>query len=260
MACGLRPPVRTVSTPAPASPGPKRISRRGKLTLGIATLAGLVAILVTARATRIEPGVAAVAPVTATDDLDAERHDDDASWTLASEPVERLGYRRGRRHAIEVVPLGPTAVEVEVRTARAFLDMRAAAAEAGVELRLESGFRTVEQQRELYRAWRGGKGNKAARPGTSNHQSGRALDIAVISVPGARDWLEVNAASFGFKRTVKSEPWHWEYVDIPVARGASKRIVRKASKHAKAVKRPLRASKGKPTHRSSSHRVASSRR
>lgn len=244
-------------------PRPMRLSRRGKLTVGIATLGGLIAILVTARTSRIEPAPAPVAPVAAIEDFDAERHDDEATWTLASEPVERLGYRRGRRHAIEVVPLGPTAVEVEIRTARAFLDMRAAAAEAGVELRLESGFRTAEQQRELYRAWRVGKGNKAARPGTSNHQSGRALDIAVISVPGALEWLEVNAASFGFKRTVKSEPWHWEHVDIPIARGATKRIVRKEAKHAKAakvVKRPaVRASAGKPALRSSGQRVASSR-
>lgn len=230
--------------------------------IGGATLAGLLAILATARAALVQPEVAR-APEPVIEIHDAEQQDD-PSWTLDAEPVERIGFRHGRRHVVEVVPLGPTAVEVEIRTARAFLDMRAAAAQDGVELRLESGFRTVEQQRELYRAWRKGHGNKAARPGKSNHQSGRALDIAVKSVPGALAWLEENAASFGFKRTVKSEPWHWEYVDIPIARGATKRIKRKAGKATKAVghaRRPARhpGSAGK-TSRAPGRRIASSRR
>jgi hypothetical protein len=215
-----------------ASQRPKRLGRRARLTLGAATLGGLIAILATARAARVEPEAAPTAPIAAIENDDAERQVDDPTWTIAPDPVERVGYRHGRRHVFEVVPLGPTSVEVEIRTAEAFLLMRTAAADAGVELRLESGFRTVEQQRELFRAWRKGNGNKAARPGMSNHQSGRALDIAVMRVPGALAWLETNAASFGFKRTVASEPWHWEYVDSPVARGATKRVSRKAMKKA----------------------------
>lgn len=261
MACGLRPRVKAVSAPVTVCLRPKLFGRLARLAVGVAAFGGLIAILATARAARIEPDVA---PLAAAEYHDAERHAADPAWTLAAEPVERIGYRHGRRHAFEVVPLGPTAVEVEVRTARAFLAMRAAAAEAGVELRLESGFRTVEQQRALFRAWRKGRGNKAARPGQSNHQSGRALDIAVVSVPGALAWLEDNAASFGFNRTVKSEPWHWEYVDVPIARGATKRASRKAAKPTKAVghaTRPARRpSSVGATPRSSSHRVAASPR
>ena len=264
MACALRTRVRTVSTVLTVSLRPKRLGRLARLTAGIAALGGVIAVLATARAARIEPDIARPAPIAALEPDDAERHAPDPAWTLATEPIERIGYRHGRRHTLEVVPLGPTAIEVEVRTARAFLAMRAAAAEAGVELRLESGFRTVEEQRELFRAWRKGHGNKAARPGRSNHQSGRALDIAVISVPGARAWLETHAASFGFKRTVKSEPWHWEYVDAPIARGATKRVSRKAAKHAKAkhskavghAKRPAR----RPSSVRTTPRLASSRR
>lgn len=263
MACGLRLPVKAVSAPVIISLRPKRLGRLARLTVGAAALGGLIAILATARAARIEPDVAVPAQLAAAELDDAERHAADPTWTLASDPVERIGYRHGRRHAFEVVPLGPTAVEVEVRTARAFLDMRTAAAAAGVELRLESGFRTVEQQRVLFRAWRSGRGNKAARPGQSNHQSGRALDIAVISVPGALPWLETNAASFGFKRTVKSEPWHWEYVDIPTARGATKRVSRKAAKSAKPVgnaRRPARRPSSAGTTTRSSGRVGSLQR
>src|SRR5690606_17210793 len=118
---------------------------------------------------------------------------------------------------------------VEVKTAAAFLAMREAAARDGVNLSLESGFRTRAEQRRLYRAYRRGKGNKAARPGRSNHQSGRALDISVLT-PGARGWLAAHAGSFGFKRTVRKEPWHWEYVEIPRARAPHKQTARKKGK------------------------------
>jgi hypothetical protein len=48
-------------------------------------------------------------------------------------------------------------------------------------------------------------GNLAAKPGYSNHQNGRAVDVSTSS------WLFANAAKFGFVRTVPSEDWHWEY-------------------------------------------------
>lgn len=218
-----------------------RPGRLARWTVGIVALGGVIAALASALAARTEPAPAA--PAAPADVVESEIEIEDPAWTLAADPVERVGYRQGRRQVFEVVPLGPTAVEVEVRTARAFLAMRSAALEAGIELRLESGFRTVAQQRALFRAWRKGRGNKAARPGMSNHQSGRALDIAVGSAPGALAWLEANGASYGFKRTVKTEPWHWEYVDVPVARAAFKRVSRKPVKHAKAVGRAKRHSK-----------------
>ena len=92
--------------------------------------------------------------------------------------------------------------------------MRQAAAADGIELTIRSGFRTHEQQARLYRAWRAGEGNRAARPGRSLHQSGRAIDLAVRD-PVVRAWLETHARRFGFHRTVKSEPWHWEYHPRP---------------------------------------------
>ena len=118
------------------------------------------------------------------------------------------GYRNGRPMNVRVVSVDWT--EVEVATARAFRAMRAAAARNGINLKLVSGFRTHEKQQQLYREWRRGTGNPAARPGFSNHQSGRALDISVDSDP-IREWLKANAKRFGFHRTVRNEPWHWEF-------------------------------------------------
>ena len=199
-----------------------------RLAIGGAVLVGLIVALASARAAQVDPS-----PPPAPIVVEAPRVE-----PQLPDPIARQGYRYGRPIMIDVVPLG--AVEVEVSTARAFLAMQAAAMKDGVDLRIESGFRTAEEQRELFRAWRRGRGNKAARPGESNHQSGRALDITVQS-KGTFEWLEANAATFRFKRTVKGEPWHWEYVDAPIARDPTKRIAKhKPAKPARYGKRPAK--------------------
>jgi len=220
--------------------------------VGAIALCGLTAILATARGGQVDATPAAPAA-----ESQAVAPPVDPAWMIPANPIERMGYREGRRQVFEVVPLGPNAVEVELSTARAFLAMRAAAAEAGIDLGLVSGFRSVAQQRALFRAWRKGRGNRAARPGESNHQSGRALDIAVTTEPGAVEWLESNGALFGFKRTVKSEPWHWEYVEVPVARGATRRVAKK--KLAKALVHAKRPASVKTSVRPA-RRVTASRR
>jgi hypothetical protein len=50
---------------------------------------------------------------------------------------------------------------------------------AGVPLRVSSGFRSREKQAQLYQAWvnRGRTGLPAAKPGTSAHETGRAVDL-----------------------------------------------------------------------------------
>lgn len=178
-------------------------------------------------------------------------------WGDVLDPRGASGYRNGRRSQIDVISV--SGADVELQTAQAFMDMRAAAAERGIDLWILSGFRTRQEQAVLYRAWRKGHGNKAARPGHSNHQSGRALDIAVGS-PGALAWLTSNATRFGFKRTVRGEPWHWEYVNTPRARGEHHASRGKRGKHgksrasARSAKSASSSSKASKSHR---RRVAS---
>ena len=117
------------------------------------------------------------------------------------------GYSRGRPTQICVVTVDGKLVEY--RTAEAFQAMRAAAARDGVRISIVSGFRTMDQQRYLYNLYLSGRGNLAARPGYSNHQSGLALDLNTSS-GGVLNWLNRNGARFGFRRTVPSENWHWE--------------------------------------------------
>jgi len=127
------------------------------------------------------------------------------------------GYRDGEPFPIRVVPVDGELVEVS--TATVYKRMRKAAARDGITLRVVSGFRSNEEQGTLYQCYLDYQSsgtcscsscNLAAPPGTSNHQSGHALDLNT-SDPGVYDWLSSHGGEFGFERTVPSEDWHWEY-------------------------------------------------
>ena len=118
------------------------------------------------------------------------------------------GYDHGAKIKLRVTDVD--GVAVEAHTAKAFRAMAKSARKAGVQLKIRSGFRTYEQQKKLYTAYQQGRGNLAAPPGESDHENGRALDLE-LSDPDARGWLAKHAASYGFRRTVGGEPWHWEF-------------------------------------------------
>lgn len=102
-------------------------------------------------------------------------------------------------------------VPVALWSAAKFEAMRAAAAADGITLRLNSGFRSYAEQAILYaRSFLPGE-PVAAKPGFSNHQNGKAFDIDVKK-DSTYQWLADNATRFGFRRTVASERWHWEYL------------------------------------------------
>jgi D-alanyl-D-alanine carboxypeptidase len=117
-------------------------------------------------------------------------------------------------------------------TAAAWTAMREAAQSAGIEIMIVSGFRSIEDQAELFRRkLAAGQAMETilrvnAAPGFSQHHTGRAVDIAA---PGCRplieefaatpafDWLRANAQRFGFRMPYGKqnrfgftyEPWHW---------------------------------------------------
>jgi LAS superfamily LD-carboxypeptidase LdcB len=146
-------------------------------------------------------------------------------WTGFSTAHARTvtGYTRGQKTKVQLVQIG--GVELEAKTARAFREMARAAAKKGLYLGIRSGFRSHEQQAMLYQWYQRGWGNLAARPGYSNHQSGRAVDIYIDDY-AVYEWLKQNAAKFGFKRTVKREAWHWEYFPTREPR-AARRVARR---------------------------------
>ena len=131
--------------------------------------------------------------------------------TLSCGMSSATGYTSGKAFSIQVVTVDGK--QVEWKTANAYMKMAKAAAAAGVQIRVVSGFRTMAQQQYLYGCYTScscNSCNLAAKPGYSNHQSGHALDLNASS-SGVYSWLSKHAGSYGFKRTVPSENWHWEW-------------------------------------------------
>ncbi|HEX4451564.1 MAG TPA: D-alanyl-D-alanine carboxypeptidase family protein [Kofleriaceae bacterium] len=127
----------------------------------------------------------------------------------SAEARPAAGYVEGQKTTIKIVDVDGK--DVETHTAKAFRVMQKAAHKAGVKLAIRSGFRSFKKQAELYKDYRRGRGNLAAPPGYSNHESGRALDLYVTD-HHAYDWLREHAGTYGFHRTVPGEAWHWEYL------------------------------------------------
>ncbi len=130
--------------------------------------------------------------------------------SIRCEEREERAYDHGALAPIRVVSVDGRPVEFE--TANAFSVMRDAAEVQGVALRVLSGFRTNEQQAQLYECYLScscNSCNRAARPGYSNHQNGHALDLYTSA--GVVSWLRANGHRFGFSETVRGEPWHWEW-------------------------------------------------
>ena len=140
------------------------------------------------------------------------------------------------------VPLAPGAgaTQLTAATAAAFEAMAAEAATAGYQLQLTSGYRSEADQRALYARFVDAYGRDvaatlAALPGTSEHQTGMALDVGLVGLAEdqvfggtpASAWVADNAHRFGFvlryppaKAAITgyaNEPWHLRYVGVDLA-------------------------------------------
>lgn len=134
---------------------------------------------------------------------------------------------------LELIAIVDSRLDIErlaLRTAEPYAALVAAAANDGIQVTLNSGFRSYPEQKHLHDGFvRGLPGfNTAAKPGFSKHQNGLAFDIAVAGGDGnpTYDWLKRNATRFGFVRTVSKEPWHWEFdeprAEVALAAGTFK--------------------------------------
>jgi hypothetical protein len=125
------------------------------------------------------------------------------------------GKYLGQVTLVDIVDASLDIERIALNTLDAYLDLVRSAAETGVEVAINSGFRSYPEQKVLYEGYKKGlKGfNKAAPPGRSNHQNGIAFDIPVAGGSGnpTYGWLKRNGPARGFVRTVNGEPWHWEF-------------------------------------------------
>lgn len=92
--------------------------------------------------------------------------------------------------------------------AHAFDRMDAAAHRSGVDLVVNSGFRSDAEQAVLFARHPDPKW--VAPPGHSRHRNATELDIAGDG--GAWDWLARNAGAFGFVQRYSWEPWHYGFM------------------------------------------------
>ena len=141
--------------------------------------------------------------------------------------LEAVGYRMIRIHhrgALGVahgsVPAGTTVFDEVPGVANldpALLSaLRRAGTDAaadGVELRVNSGWRSPEYQNQLLReaVAKYGSAEEAARwvatPETSAHVAGQAVDIGP---PESARWLSRHGAGYGLCQIYRNEPWHYE--------------------------------------------------
>ena len=94
-------------------------------------------------------------------------------------------------------------------------DLLAAVAAHGGELHINSAFRTVAQQYLLREWFERGRCNitAAATPGTSNHESGRAIDVG-----NWPDWVGA-LGNEGWDHTVPGDEVHFDHLSSPDLRG-----------------------------------------
>ncbi|MCX7773219.1 MAG: M15 family metallopeptidase, partial [Clostridia bacterium] len=125
----------------------------------------------------------------------------------------------------------------------------------GISLVLVDGYRSYNRQKQIYQRKvesfvkkgysRADAEIKAAtitaRPNTSEHQTGLALDIVTssykvmdkgFSKTKAYQWLSENASRYGFTLRYKKgkeditkviyEPWHWRFVGVEAAKAMAK--------------------------------------
>lgn len=80
---------------------------------------------------------------------------------------------------------------------------------------ITSGWRSPEKQTQLWQAALQKYGdpevadNWVARPGTSHHEQGLALDIGFENA-ATREWVHANAGRYGLRFPMSHEPWHIE--------------------------------------------------
>jgi D-alanyl-D-alanine carboxypeptidase len=125
-------------------------------------------------------------------------------------PRELEAYGNGRVPTSMLLPVGDGSERLHGPAAVAFRRMAEEAWRAGVDLRVNDGYRDLDHQHRLadelglYR-----DGGLAAVPGTSTHGWGLSVDVETEG--GALEWLRQHASQFGFVEDVPGEPWHWTY-------------------------------------------------
>ena len=202
---------------------PPRTTRRiGIRSIRVAALLAVIAALAGALGSHslVSSLPAATSPFTA------------ASPSAAAPPID--GRRSERRGALGeadgAVPDGTTVFDDEIPGVAnldpallgALREATTKAATDGVELSVDSGWRSRAYQERLLREAVSKYGSEAeaarwvAAPSTSAHVSGDAVDIGPSD---ATAWLSAHGAAYGLCQIYGNEPWHYELRPAAIADG-----------------------------------------
>ena len=208
----------------PARPTTRRIRIRW---IRVAGLLAVIAAIAAALGYRLPASSSATASSSSTHAPRVDVRGSTRPWLNSSRPIwpgktsSRSRHRGALGEADGVIPDGATVFDDELPGV-ANLDpallgalRRAAtdAADEGVEVFVDSGWRSADYQQHLLSeaVSKYGSEDEASRwvatPSTSAHVSGDAVDI------GHRDataWLSEHGAEYGLCRIYGNEPWHYE--------------------------------------------------
>ncbi|GAA2002489.1 M15 family metallopeptidase [Brevibacterium samyangense] len=132
-------------------------------------------------------------------------------------PGSMSGITNGELPENWLCDIGIGGHKLRADAALSFAEMNAAyKADTGKEMEITDSYRTMESQISVASR----KPGLAARPGTSLHGWGIALDMgggAATATGTQYDWLVAHGAEYGWEnpdwaKSSKYEPWHWEYV------------------------------------------------
>ena len=181
--------------------------------------------------------------------LSAALLDGSMKTAMPDKNMDGTAFLVNRQHAISqfYVPqtrkvIGPGMSQTMREDAAAALeDMFAGAKEEGINLAIVSGYRSYSKQSSIYARKKASQGQEAAdrvsaRPGTSEHQLGMAMDLAKkgssqlntgFGKTKEGQWVSANAHKYGFIVRYPQEyedvtgymyePWHVRYVGKELA-------------------------------------------
>lgn len=140
----------------------------------------------------------------------------------------------GQASIVKIIGTGGEPAYVGQSALASYQAMAAAAALEGITITVTSGFRTYEEQGDLYTAYQNDpvNYNPAFQAGYSPHQIGVAFDLNNRDNPPVNDWMEVHAWEYDLIKTYSAtkERHHWEY-------------------RPEKIKQPITVTKGKKTYR-----------
>jgi D-alanyl-D-alanine carboxypeptidase len=186
-------------------------------TLADSTVPGTVEALTSVPLSVLPPASLVSADATAVRSTLTASRSDDRDPLPGCDGTTRPAGSNGLLNVADLCTLwdGHTQIRADAAVSFAVLN-QAFVARFGADMCLESGYRTLAQQRAV----KAEKGGLAAPPGKSNHGWGLAIDLCKSETTGAKwTWLNENGPAYGWDNPSWARPggsgpyerWHWEF-------------------------------------------------